>query len=231
MQHAATQESIVDRIKKDHRKTGEEIRELEKRTRGRREDSLDPVFAPMKKELLGHMTAEEKLLYPLLGQEMRQQMQDARRKHEEIRKHFKHLTAGGSMPEEEWARHLQMMKRGIEHHVQDEESRILPAARRIAGGSEVARSRDGVRADGRAGQVDRSSGGRDCRHHHFSFPYGAGPEAGMTMCARRYVPRNRSPSGCMVSAVRRARRRWLSPRESTPPMRAAQSARASPIVG
>ncbi|MEN6519239.1 MAG: hemerythrin domain-containing protein [Methanospirillum sp.] len=133
MQQAATRESIVDHIKKDHRKTSEEIMELEKRTRGRRDDSLDPVFAPMKKELLGHMAAEEKLLYPLLDKEMRQQMQDARREHEEIRKHLDHLAAGSSMPEDEWARHLQMMKQGIEHHVQDEEGRILPAAQRIVG--------------------------------------------------------------------------------------------------
>ncbi len=133
MQQAATRESIVDHIKKDHRKTSEEIMELEKRTRGRRDDSLDPVFVPMKKDLFGHMAAEEKLLYPLLDQEMRQQMQDARREHEEIRKRLEHLTAGGSMPEDEWARHLQMMKQGIEHHVQDEESKILPAAQRIVG--------------------------------------------------------------------------------------------------
>ena len=38
--------------------------ELEKRLRGRRDDSLDPVFVPMKKELLGHMAAEEKLAVP-----------------------------------------------------------------------------------------------------------------------------------------------------------------------
>jgi iron-sulfur cluster repair protein YtfE (RIC family) len=72
MRQVATRESIVDHIKKDHRKTSEEIIELEKRTRGGRDDSLDPVFAPMKKELLGHMAAEGKLLYPLLDQELRQ---------------------------------------------------------------------------------------------------------------------------------------------------------------
>jgi len=87
----------------------------------------------MKKDLLGHMAAEEKLLYPLLDQEMRQQMQDARREHEVIRKHLERLTAGGDMPEDEWARHLQMMKQGIEHHVQEEEGRVLPAAQRIVG--------------------------------------------------------------------------------------------------
>ncbi len=46
----------------------------------------------------------------------------------------------GHMPEKEWARHLQMMKQGIEHHVQEEESKILPAAQRIVGDQSCASS-------------------------------------------------------------------------------------------
>jgi hemerythrin-like domain-containing protein len=133
MQQASTMETIVDHIRKDHRKTDEEIAELEKRVRGQRNESLDPVFVPMKKELLGHMAAEEKLLYPPLEKEMRQQIADARKEHEEIRKHLDHLSAGGGMPEDEWMRHLQMMKEGIRHHVQEEEKEILPAAERMFG--------------------------------------------------------------------------------------------------
>ena len=128
---ASMQESIVDHIKKDHQKTSQEIMELEKRVRGGRDESLDPVFVPMKKELLGHMAAEEKLLYPPLEKEMREKIADARKEHDEIRKHLDHLTAGGDMPEAEWSRHLQMMKQEIEHHVQEEESEILPAAQKM----------------------------------------------------------------------------------------------------
>ena len=131
MQQASMQESIVDHIKKDHQKTNEQLMELEKRVQGR-PSSANPVFAPMKKELLGHMMAEEKLLYPLLEQEMKQQIQDAIKEHNEVREHLEHLTAG-NMPEDEWARHLQMMKQGIQHHVQEEESKILPAAQRVLG--------------------------------------------------------------------------------------------------
>lgn len=59
-------------------------------------------------------------------------MQDARREHDEVRKYLEKLTAG-NMPEDEWARNLQMMKQGIEHRVQTEESKILPAARQMLG--------------------------------------------------------------------------------------------------
>lgn len=131
MQQASSQMSVVDEIKKDHQKTNEQLMELEKRVQGR-PTSQHPVFPTMKKELLGHMAAEEKLVYPLLEREMRDKVQEAIKEHNETRQHLEHLTAG-NMPEDEWARHLQMLKQGIQHHVQEEESQMLPAAQRIVG--------------------------------------------------------------------------------------------------
>lgn len=131
MQQAAGQMSVVEIIKTDHQKVMEHIMELEKRVQGR-PTSQHPVFPTLKKMLLGHMAAEERLVYPLLEQEMRQQVQEAIKEHNEVRQHLEHLTAG-NMPEDEWARHLQMMKQGIQHHVQVEESQVLPAAQRIVG--------------------------------------------------------------------------------------------------
>ncbi len=131
MQQSSMQESIVDHIKKDHQKTNEHLMELEKRVQGR-PSSENPVFAPMKKELPGLMLAEEQLFYPLPEQEMKQQVQDAIKEHDEIRQHLEHLAAE-NMPEDEWARHLQIMKQEIHHHVQEEESKLLPAAQRMLG--------------------------------------------------------------------------------------------------
>jgi len=131
MQQASQQETITDHIKKEHRKTDEEIAELEKRVRGQRNDALEPVFVPMKQELLGHMAAEEKLIYVPLEKEMKEKIADARKEHDEIRKYLDHLTSGGKKPEEEWMRHLQQMKQEITHHVQEEEREVLPAAERM----------------------------------------------------------------------------------------------------
>lgn len=131
MQQASQQETITDHIKKEHRKTDEEIAELEKRVKAKRNDELEPVFVPMKQELLGHMAAEEKVLFPLLEKEMRQKIADVRKEHGEIRKHLDHLTTGGKMPEAEWMRHLQEMKQEITHHVEEEEKEILPTAERM----------------------------------------------------------------------------------------------------
>ncbi len=126
-----TQETIVEHIRRDHRKTDREILELEMRLRGRGDEDLGPVFAPMKQELLGHMAAEEKLLYPPLEKEMREQIADARKEHDTIRRQLEELAAGGRMEESEWRRRLVMLKQEIQHHVTDEESEILPAARRF----------------------------------------------------------------------------------------------------
>ncbi len=131
MKQESQQEPITDHIKKEHRKTDEEIAELEKRVRGKRDDSLDPVFVPMKKELLGHMAAEEKVLYPPLEKEVREKIADAIKEHKEIRKHLEDLTTGGEMSESEWTRHLKMMEEEIAHHVQEEEKEILSVADRI----------------------------------------------------------------------------------------------------
>lgn len=130
-QQQSMKETMVEHIKKEHRKTDEEIAELEKRVKGQPNDSLEPVFVPMKKELLGHMAAEEKLLYPPLEKDMKQKIADARKEHEKIRKHLEDLASGGTMPEAEWTRHLQEMKQEITHHVEEEEKEILPAAEKI----------------------------------------------------------------------------------------------------
>lgn len=62
--------------------------ELEKCIRERRNDTRHPIIVQMKEMLLRDMTAEEKLLYPLIDQRMRQQMQDAWTEHAEVRKHL-----------------------------------------------------------------------------------------------------------------------------------------------
>ncbi len=131
MQQSTSQMSVIDIIKQDHQKVNEQLMELEKRVKGR-PTSQHPVFPTMKKMLLAHSAAEEKLVYPLLKQEMPQKIQDAIKEHKEIAQHLEDLTAG-SVPEDEWARHLQQLKQAIQHHVQEEESQVLPAAQRIVG--------------------------------------------------------------------------------------------------
>jgi iron-sulfur cluster repair protein YtfE (RIC family) len=127
-----TQETIVEHIMRDHRKTDREIAELEMRLRKQGDDDLGPVFAPTKRELLGHMAAEEALLYPLLERgAARDLIADARKEHAAIRRQLEELAAGGRMERSEWRRRLELLKQEIDHHVTEEEGEILPAARTI----------------------------------------------------------------------------------------------------
>ena len=130
-QKGRMKETIIDHITKDHEKVSEEIRELAKRVRGRRDTTLEPVFVPMRKELLGHMAAEEELLYPPLEKTMKKQVRDAIREHGAIRRYLDDLSSGGERSEAEWTRLLLLMKQEIEHHVEEEEGEILPAFRAL----------------------------------------------------------------------------------------------------
>jgi len=127
-----TQETIIEHIRRDHRTTDREILELELRLHKHGDEDLGPVFAPMKRELLGHMAAEEEILYPLLEKgDGRHLVADARKEHGAIRKQLEGLAAGGTMERDEWSRRLHLLKQAIEHHVTEEEGQLLPAARRV----------------------------------------------------------------------------------------------------
>lgn len=129
-QQVTTQETILEHIERDHRTTDSRIAELEMRVRGRGDEDIGPVFGPMKQALLGHMEAEETLLYPLLEREMREQIADARKGHDRIRGHLEGLATSGGMPEAEWRRRLEMAKQEIQRHAAKEEGEILTAARK-----------------------------------------------------------------------------------------------------
>lgn len=127
-----TQQTIVEHITRDHRTTDRAIADLEMRLRGQGNDELGPVFAPMKQELLGHMAAEEELLYPLLERgETRALVTGARKGHAAIRRSLEELAAGGAMEKTEWTRRLQVQKQEIQHHATGEEGELIPAARRV----------------------------------------------------------------------------------------------------
>ncbi len=127
-----TQQTIVEQIERDHRTTDRNIAELELRLRGQGDDELGPVFAPMKTALLGHMAAEEELLYPLLERGAgRALVADARKEHAAIRRSLEELATGGAMERTEWARRLQVLKQEIQHHATGEEGELLPAARQV----------------------------------------------------------------------------------------------------
>lgn len=122
---AAEHETIVARIRADHRRALEQIAELETRAGSARVGPQEPVFAPMREEILEHMAAEEEFVYLFLKQDREAWIARSRAEHEQIRQHLALLRAGG-MPAAAWLDRLRAMKRLVEQHAAEEEQAVLP---------------------------------------------------------------------------------------------------------
>ena len=117
--------TIVDRIRADHRRTLEQILELERRAGAGRVGSQQPVFAPMRRSLIEHMAAEEEFVYLFLKQDRAQWIERSRGEHEQIRQQLEALRAG-RMPAADWLAILRTMKQLVEQHAAEEERVVLP---------------------------------------------------------------------------------------------------------
>ena len=118
-------ETIIDRIRADHRRTLERIAELERRAGAGRVGSQEPVFAPMQREIIEHMAAEEEFVYLFLKQDRALWIARSRGEHEQIRKHLAALRAGG-LPAADWLALLRAMRQLVEQHAAEEERVVLP---------------------------------------------------------------------------------------------------------
>jgi iron-sulfur cluster repair protein YtfE (RIC family) len=122
---AAYRETIVDRIRADHRRALERIAELERRALSERVGPREPVFEPMRRDVIEHMAAEEEFVYLLLKPDRAQWIQRSRGEHEQIRQHLEALRAG-KMPAAEWVARLRALKDLVEQHAAEEERVVLP---------------------------------------------------------------------------------------------------------
>lgn len=121
---AVQNETIIDRIRVDHEKIYTRIAELERRVAGPRDETLEPVLAPLTTDLLAHMVAEEEYVYNFLEEEMRSWIENSRREHQSIREHLAALGAGG-MPTAAWLSRLQEMRHVLEAHIAEEDRAVL----------------------------------------------------------------------------------------------------------
>ena len=124
------EENVLTIIKHDHEKTSQEIEKLEAaKTEGPAAENR--IYVAMQEELLGHMHAEEDLVYPLIKTEEKELIRDALQEHDEIRSALKKLSKG-MIGDDAWLMELKKMKQKIEHHVKDEEGPIFTAIQKVA---------------------------------------------------------------------------------------------------
>jgi hypothetical protein len=113
--------NIIEIIKKDHKEVREIFEQLV-------ESKTQSGFVELRKELIPHMKAEEILLYPLLMDGHKEDVLEGFEEH-----HAAEMVLGElektAIKNERWPAKLKVLKEMIEHHIKEEESKILKAAR------------------------------------------------------------------------------------------------------
>jgi hemerythrin-like domain-containing protein len=119
---------FFEMIEKDHEEVKEIIEKIEESSSGAVK-SREKMFMQLKEELLPHMKAEEKTLYPALKEQKESRMQalEALEEHHVAELVFKELE---SMPKSEdtWMAKLKVFKELLEHHIEEEEDQVFKMA-------------------------------------------------------------------------------------------------------
>ena len=131
----AGKDDAIKLLKADHKEVSEMVEKFEN---GRL--SKDRKVATAKQicmALTVHAQIEEEIFYPAierqLGTEGATLITEARKEHTEMKRAMSKLRAS-EFAGPEGARLLQEMMKGVQHHVQEEESELLPTAQQQLGG-------------------------------------------------------------------------------------------------
>lgn len=124
-------------LKKDHQEVKGilgQLKESKETSMKERED----LFQKLTEEMVPHMKAEEKTFYkPLKAKkEAREDAMEGIEEHHVAEMVFKELQ---KMPkgEDRWGAKLSVFKELVEHHIQEEENKILKRAEKVLGHDEV----------------------------------------------------------------------------------------------
>ena len=119
---------VWETIKKDHR-TVEDLFKKMKETSARAVKSREQLFEKIRTEFEVHAQAEEKAVYPALKklEGTKDRVGEAVSEHNEARKLIRAM-ARMDKASEEWLEKCEELEQNIQHHVEEEENEIIPAA-------------------------------------------------------------------------------------------------------
>jgi iron-sulfur cluster repair protein YtfE (RIC family) len=111
-------------IEEDHRKIEAILRQLYDDRYDRRE-----LLRQLREELIAHTAAEEKANYPVLREigGFAKEIDHAVAEHDELRRILEGLER---LQNEPWSAALQRLQKAVKDHIDDEEWRLLPVARK-----------------------------------------------------------------------------------------------------
>lgn len=123
-------QGIFRRLQSEHREVSGMIAKLKKG--GRNGTQRRDLFPRMRAELLAHARAEQKVVYERfrgLGDELRGCVKDGIEEHQQIEEILGTLSALG-VDDAKWSECLEGLEECVEHHVNDEEQKVFPLAKK-----------------------------------------------------------------------------------------------------
>jgi len=118
-------------LKQDHQKVKRLFEQLSD-TSDRTVKSRERLFAQLKQELELHTEVEEQHFYPALRdeEETKDMVEEALEEHDEVNEMLEELD-GADKDEEGWSEQLAELQENVEHHVEEEETQLFPAAQKV----------------------------------------------------------------------------------------------------
>ena len=122
---------VIKLLKEDHKKVKKMLKELEA-TSEREAGKRTKLFAEIERELKLHELVEEEIVYPAFREQskLKDIVLEGYEEHHVVDLIMDEIS-GEPVTDETWAAKLKVMKENVEHHVEEEEEKMFPQARKL----------------------------------------------------------------------------------------------------
>ncbi|MFL6300954.1 MAG: hemerythrin domain-containing protein [Terriglobales bacterium] len=122
---------VIKLLKEDHQRVKKMLSELEDTTE-RATKKREELFAEVQAELRLHELVEEEIVYPAFREQskLKDIVLEGYEEHHVVDLIMDEI-AEESVTDETWAAKLKVMKENVEHHVEEEEEKMFPQARKL----------------------------------------------------------------------------------------------------
>lgn len=124
-------DDVIKLLKQDHREVKKMLDELEDTTE-RATTKRKDVFARVQSELRLHELVEEEIVYPAFREKskLKDIVLEGYEEHHVVDL-IMNEVAGEPVTDETWGAKLKVMKENVEHHIEEEEGKMFPQARKL----------------------------------------------------------------------------------------------------
>jgi hemerythrin superfamily protein len=122
---------VIKLLKEDHKKVKKMLDELESTT-DRAATKREELFAKIQSELKLHELVEEQIVYPAFREQakLKDIVLEGYEEHHVVDLLMEEI-ANEPVTDETWGAKVKVMKENVEHHVEEEEEKMFPQARKL----------------------------------------------------------------------------------------------------